>query len=322
MDKLPTELHAYICQTACVDDGATIRSLNRVSKYFHEVSRPYLYHTVSAFGIDQVLTLLERLERTPAQMRCIRHLFLSDTASSEPTPTAPTAPAPPSSPPPRLTDTQTQAVARLLALAAPTATSLALVAHAPLSSTALIARVFRTPFPALRRLAVAGFYPFPSAAGRFPALRELRLSGHRNPHGLLQMGALEDAFPGLETLAIAGLGAAGGFVIELEEALAGREGADGLGAFAVPTNLPRTLREITLQAAPEPVAVVPADAEYPDTVVMKDRILVARLDALRARTAKAEAEGVRVTVLERGVTQISPDDVRREWIADIARGDC
>ncbi|KAF8186307.1 hypothetical protein BJ912DRAFT_469261 [Pholiota molesta] len=318
MDKLPTELHAYICQTACVDDGATIRSLNRVSKYFHEVSRPYLYHNVSAFGIDQVMTLLERLERTPAQMRCIRHLFLSDTASSESTPTPPSAP--PSSPPARLTDIQTQAVARLIALAAPTLASLALVAHAPLSSTALIARVFRTSFPALRRLAVAGFYPFPSAAGRFPALRHLRLSGNRNPHGLLQMGALEDTFPGLETLAIAGLGAAGGFVIELEEALAGREGADGLGAFAVPTNLPRTLREITLQAAPEPVAV-PADAAYPDTVVMKDRILVARLDALRARTAKA-AEGVRVTVLERSVTQISPDDVRREWLADIAKGDC
>ncbi|KAF9483738.1 hypothetical protein BDN70DRAFT_826868, partial [Pholiota conissans] len=216
MDALPTELHAYICQTACIDDGTTIRALSGVSRYYHEVSRPFLYQNVSAFGVNQVMDLLEQLERLPAQMRLIRYLFLSD-VSSEETKSDPESPHAPQ--PSRLTDKQTQALARIISLSSSTLKSFSLVAHSPLSSTSLIARVFRTSFPHLQSLSISGFYPFPSSVGKFPSLKHLHLSGNRNPHGLLHMCALEETFPALATLAITGLGAAGGFVIELEEAL-------------------------------------------------------------------------------------------------------
>ncbi|KAF8956635.1 hypothetical protein BDZ97DRAFT_1907119 [Flammula alnicola] len=209
MDILPTELHAYICQLACTDDGSSIRTLNVVSKYFQEVSRPYLYHNVSAFGMVQILCLLERLERTPPHMRHIHHLFLSDVPSD---PSSSKSPF-------RLSDFENQALSRIITSSAPTLETLSLVANAPFSSTSLIARVFRTPFPLLHSLAISGFYPFPSSLGKFPSLKRLHLNGNRNPHGLLHMCSLEEACPSLTDLKITGLGAAGAFVMELEDAL-------------------------------------------------------------------------------------------------------
>lgn len=302
MDTLPTELHALICQKACADYGSTIRSLNSVSKYFHEVSRPYLYHRISAFGTGQALALLERLERTPPQLREIHHLFLSDVS-----------PDASSKSPKRLTDRETQALTRIIILAAPTLHSFALVAHSLYCSTALIARVWRTLFPRLQRLALSGFYPFPSAPGRFPTLTHLQLDGNRNPHGLLQMGALEDACPALAELTITGLGAAGAFVVELEEALTGDEVFDELSDYTAPTRLPPSIRSVTLQAAPEPPAA--SMEAYSGTAARtKDTILLGRLEALKQKKAK-DGERVRICVLERSATMISAEDIRQEWLS-------
>ncbi|KJA13646.1 hypothetical protein HYPSUDRAFT_49738 [Hypholoma sublateritium FD-334 SS-4] len=306
MDTLPTELHALICQKACADYGSTIRSLNSVSRYFHEVSRSYLYHRTSAFGTAQALRLLERLERTPPRLREIHHLFLSDVSPD----------ASSSKFPKRLTDRETQALTRIIILAAPTLHSFALVAHSLYCSTALIARVWRTSFPHLQRLALSGFYPFPSAPGRFPKLSHLHLDGNRNPHGLLQMGALEDACPTLSTLRISGLGAAGAFVVELEEALAGDEVFDELSDYTAPTRLPPSIRAVTLQAAPEP-PTASMEAYSGSAARMKDTILLGRLEALKQRKAK-DGERMRIRVLERNSTMISPEDIRREWLSGVS----
>lgn len=305
MDTLPTELHALICRKVCADYGSAIRSLNSVSKYFHEVSRPYLYHRTFAFGTGQALALLERLERTPPRLREIHHLFLSDVSPDTSSPKFPK----------RLTDRETQALTRIIILAAPTLQSFALVAHSLYCSTALMARVWRTSFPRLQRLALSGFYPFPSAPGRFPTLTHLHLDGNRNPHGLLQMGALEDACPALATLTITGLGAAGAFVVELEEALSGDEVFDELSEYTAPTRLPPSIRSVTLQAAPEPPAAS-MEAYSGGAVRMKDSVLLSRLEALKHRKTK-DGERVLICVLERNATMISPEDIRREWLSGV-----
>ncbi len=197
MDTLPTELHALICQKACADYGSTIRSLNSVSKYFHEVSPGRIYITESlAFGtwtsfgiIGEARTDAASTARDPPliSVRCIaRHIF---------------------NPKKRLTDRETQALTRHYnTRRADSSLNRSRRALAIFAAQRSSRRVWRTSFPRLQRLALSGFYPFPSALGRFPSLTHLHLDGNRNPHGLLQMGALEDACPVLAELTITGLG--------------------------------------------------------------------------------------------------------------------
>ncbi|KAF8888307.1 hypothetical protein BD779DRAFT_465024 [Infundibulicybe gibba] len=62
MDTCPPELHSYICRLACFDDGTTVRALNLVSRYFHEISRPFLYQSISLYSHDQVDELVSKLQ--------------------------------------------------------------------------------------------------------------------------------------------------------------------------------------------------------------------------------------------------------------------
>lgn len=305
MDTLPTELHAFICLHTCFDNGTTVRSLNTVSRYFYEVSRPYLYRNISAQGTNQILALSERLQRTPQHLRQIYHLFLSDVACK------------PSSPVPKrrnIMDPDMQALLLIVALSTHTLRTFSLVAHSPFCSTSVIARVFRTSFPFLHALTISGFYPYLSLPGNFPSLKSLHLNGNQNPYGLLQMGGLEEACASLTTLTVTGLGSAGAFVVELEDVLGGKCSSDEFSDCK--STLPPTIRSITVQAAPEP-AMASMEIYSTSEMALKDRLLLGRLDALRHRKAKDE-ENVRVTVLERSASAILPEDLRRDWLLGIS----
>lgn len=310
MEILPTELHAHIFNLACTDDGWTIRALSLVSVYFREVARAFLYRNVSVSGTDRVFALLDRLETLPPRLRQIRHLFLTDIPSTSP-----------KIPSPQLSHKENQAVIRLITIAAPTLHSFSFVPNAPFSSTSLIARVFRTSFPVLKNLTISGFYPFPSSPGKFPSLKRLILNGNRNPHGLFQMGTLEDACPALESLEVTGLGLAGGFVLELEGALTasevwGQENERDGDIMAV-AKLPQRVRRVTVQAGPEPVVAANSSGPIPDVATMKDRMLMGRLQALKSRKA-TRVNGVQVVVPDRCVSPISAEDVRRDWLLALA----
>ncbi|KAF8147878.1 hypothetical protein B0H34DRAFT_619431, partial [Crassisporium funariophilum] len=217
MERCPPELHAYITQFACTDDGYTIRSLYGVSRYYREISRPYLYQALSISHVHQIPIIAAQLEALPIHWRHIRHLLISNECSNA---SLDQIPHSSNSPPLSLLEIQTL-VLRIITIASPTLFTLAFVASSssPAASTPLIARIFRTPFPLLHDLTICGYYPFPNAPGKFPCLERLHLSGNRNPHGLFQLGVLEAAFPSLRDLKVDGLGMAVTFLFEVEEAL-------------------------------------------------------------------------------------------------------
>jgi len=303
MDILPVELHLFIFNLTCTDDGWTARTLSAVSRYFREVSKSFLYRNLSVFGSGRVLELLQRLETLPSNLRQIRHLFLTDALSTSS-----------KTPAPQLSQKETQAIMRLITLAAPTLRSLSFVPSAPLSGTSLIARVFRTSFPVLQSLSISGFYPFPSSPGKFPSLKRLHLNGNRNPIGLFQMGMLDDACPGLEELEVTGLGVAGAFVLELEGALIAsgvqKEGENCDVDFMSPVKLPPSVRRVILQAGPEPVALVNSSGRSSDMAAMKDRAFMGRLQALKS----VNVNGVEIFVRDRPSSPISAEDIQRAWL--------
>jgi len=293
MDTLPPELHAYICQAAC---GDTIRALHRVSRYFREVSRPYLYHTISAVGLRQITALLDRLEHTPAHLRHIHHLFLSDVPSSQSSTAAASQV--------RLTLTECNAIIHVVALSAPTLKTFSFLAGSPFSSTSLIGRIFRTSFPHLHTLAVSGFYPFPSLSGNFPSLARLHLDGNRNPQGLFQVSALEEACPALTDLKVSGLGAAAMFLIELGETLKGDNISNGDGEATIPARLPPQLQRLTIQAGPEPSACSPI-------VALKDEAMILTMELVKIKFQGHP--GVKLSVLERSPAGMSLQDFKMDW---------
>ncbi|KDR73324.1 hypothetical protein GALMADRAFT_251945 [Galerina marginata CBS 339.88] len=297
MDTLPTELHAYIFQSACSNEGVTIRALNTVSKYFCEVSRPYLYRNISISGPSQITRLLDRLQNTPIHLRHIHHLFLSDVLDTQHAI--------------RLSDIERSSITRIITLSSPTLRTFSLVASSPFSSTSLIACVFRTSFPHLQSLTISGFYPFPSSAGRFPSLTHLHLEGNRNPQGLFQMSALEDAFPSLAELKVSGLGAAGAFLVEVEEALAGGEIYDGHSDCMTATRLPPSVRRLIIQAGPEPSPS--ASLVSRETAAMKDFVMIKRLVALKSRKISSD-HGVELSILDRSVALTSVNELREGWL--------
>ncbi|KAF9448535.1 hypothetical protein P691DRAFT_639233, partial [Macrolepiota fuliginosa MF-IS2] len=194
----PPELHSYICSLACTDDGYTARSLSRVSKYFAQITLPYLYQSLCISEPTRIRNLAKKLQTTPAHQRRIHHLFISDASGER---------------------DLASSIISILTLSAPTLETLALVAPAPLSSTSLIARLLRTRFPRLYELTISGHYPFPSSSPScFPSLERLHLLGNRNPHGLLNLGALESSMPALTHLRISGLSLAVSFSQELHQA--------------------------------------------------------------------------------------------------------
>ncbi|KAF8892318.1 hypothetical protein CPB84DRAFT_1783676 [Gymnopilus junonius] len=293
MDTLPPELHAYICQAVCIDEGDTIRAVNQVSKYFHDVARPYLYHTVSAVGLRQIIALLDRLGHTPSHLRQVHHLFLSDLPHSKSSTAASQF---------RLTLTECNTIMRLVILSAPTLQTFSFFAASPFSSTSLIGRIFRVSFPHLHTLAISGFYPFPSIPGNFPSLARLHLDGNRNPQGLFQVSGLEEACPALTDLKVSGLGAAASFILELTEAL--RDPTANSDSM-IPTRLPSRLRRLALQAGPEP-------SGCGAIVTLKDQAMMMTMGVLTV--GFQDTHGVQLSVLERSKAGTCLEDLRRDWL--------
>ncbi|CCM06333.1 uncharacterized protein FIBRA_08586 [Fibroporia radiculosa] len=238
METLSVELHAQIFEFACVDGGATARALALVSHYIREVARPFLYQSLGISGHTCISELQSRLASLPPYLRRIRHLFLSDwelsrigeRASSEEKDV-------------ERYEREKIAAMHILALAAPTLESLTIIASCPYTSTSLIAHLYSLPLPHLRELSIRGFYPFPVGVAQMPVLERLYLGGNRNPHGLLRLGALEAACPGLTHLCVSGLISAVSFANELREASLRLDDAH---QAKFPAVLPRTLRHIAI----------------------------------------------------------------------------
>ncbi|KAH9895689.1 hypothetical protein C8Q73DRAFT_744954 [Cubamyces lactineus] len=215
MDALPLELHAQIFEFACTDDGSTARSLSLVSRYVRHIAAPYLYQSLSIAGLEQMHELVARLDVTPPHLRRIRHLFLSDWTHSQTKD--------------RVVGTSDEAqdryeaerifALRILAFAASTVETLAVTVSCPFTGPPILGTLFSMSMPRLTELSVHGFYPFPHAPRSMPRLERLHLSGNRNPHGLLQLGALDVACPSLIHLRVSGLVAAASFAEELRSAI-------------------------------------------------------------------------------------------------------
>ncbi|TRM61996.1 hypothetical protein BD626DRAFT_404813 [Schizophyllum amplum] len=192
MDTCPTELHLYICQlVSCVDDGRTIRSLASVSHYYRSLARHLIHTSVSLSSAERIIDFARKLEDDTLR-KGVRHLFMSDRHATS------------KSHPPQ--QTVQESIARILTLTGPALETLSIHCSSLLSSASLLAHTaFRIPLPRLEELAVHGLYPFPSDAHtHLPRLHRLHLSGHRNPHGLLQLGGIETACPDLRVLRIDG----------------------------------------------------------------------------------------------------------------------
>lgn len=307
MDKCPPELHAYICELTCIDDGHTIRSINKASRYFYNISKPYLYQNLSISGPKQIRAIAALLETKPkAYLRYIRHLFISDTTEkhehSQGTDSAIQA----------TPETHTL-ILRIISLAASTLQSLAFIAYSPQTSTSLIACLFRTSFPRLRDLTISGFYPFPTTAGKFPRLERLHLNGNRNPHGLLQMSVLENACPSLKFLKVSGLGSAASFIKEVKEAMENSEnkGEDSMSLF--PAKFPAQVRRVTLQLGPAPKVV---NGGKEGTLQLKDRLMTKYLEDLSIEIT-SNLNGAQVVVLDRSPQPTVVHDIRKEWLDSI-----
>ena len=316
MNTCPPELHAYICQLTCVDDGLTIRSINKTSRYFNHISKPYLYQTLSLSGPKQVHAVATLLETIPkVYLRHIRHLFIDISKTTDATKKHAQ---------PHKTESGTQAptqdtyplILRIISLAAPTLESLTFITQCPQSSTSLIAALFRTAFPRLQDLTVCGFYPFPTTAGKFPRLKRLHLSGNHNPHGLLQMSVLENACPSLQFLKVSGLGSATSFVMEVKEAMENKENGGEETISLFPAKFPARIRQVTLQAGPGPKVV---NGGKEGNVHFKDRLMMNGLEALNIKTtSESNVSDVRVIVLDRSPQPTMVHDMKREWLENIA----
>jgi hypothetical protein len=276
--------------------------LAHVSKYFSNVARPFRYQSLAISGIDQVVDLSTRLENTPAHMRRIRHLFISDHShlKIERHRTAK-----------RLGDHGKNAIIRILNLAAPTAETLTLHASSPSTSTSLIAALFAIHFPRLVELTVIGFYPFPRVPGSMPRLTHLHLCGNRNPHGLLHMQSIRLACPNLTHLRISGLTMALSFVEELTEALRASDGSDNQSSALFAPQLPPKLRILMIQPGPVPSASIHTSAS------VKDRMMMERLVEVVDTSVNPHPKGVDVVLVERDTLSVDGsstyENVRREW---------
>ncbi|KAH9851001.1 hypothetical protein C2E23DRAFT_733938 [Lenzites betulinus] len=306
MDTLPLELHAQIFTFACTDDGSTARSLALVSHYVHEVAAPYRYQSLAISGLGQMSELVSRLDTTPPHLRRVRSLFLSDWTHAQ---TRESTIRMSEDAQDRYLLEKTLAL-RILTLAAPTLETLAVVVACPYTGPPLLGALFSTPMPRLKDLSVHGFYPFPHAVGVMPRLERLHLSGNRNPHGLLELGALDAACPSLMDLRVSGLVAAASFAEELRSAL--RERITDTSTFipSPASSLPPSLRHVTVQARHAPPLPKRKGTAPRGMQLMHDKMLT----ALRELEAGGDLEGsVRVSVLEGDQDEDCYALLKREW---------
>jgi len=289
MRSCPPELHSYICSLACTDDGYTARSLSLVSKYFAQITAPYLYQSLCASEPSKIRSLAHKLQQLPAHHRRIHHLFISDNSGER---------------------DLTNSIVSILALAAPTLETLAFVTSSPLNSTPLIARLFRMRFPRVYELTISGHYPFPSTPSCFPVLERLHLLGNRNPHGLLSLGGLESSMPTLTHLRISGLNLAVSFSQELHQAFS-LSAIEGGAACMFPSKLPSHLQQLVVQCGPEPAPCRSSSA----IARQKDQTMVDNLKQLQALVTKEGGHRTQFSMLSRRTAEVSSDDIRTYWVA-------
>ncbi|KAG5649114.1 hypothetical protein H0H81_006177 [Sphagnurus paluster] len=232
---------------------------------------------------------MSKLELTPPHLRFIRHLFISTHSNGEVTDQEPR----------KLSNgLESTAVIRILTLAAPTLETLSFVSTSPAVSTSSISRLFRTSFPRLRELSISGFYPFPSSPGKMPLLERLHLHGNRNPHGLLQLGGLDNACPSLTHLRVSGLSMAVSFSMELQDAFNGMENSP------FPSKLPPRIRHVVVEPAhPLPLSGKPA------ALHVRDQLMMEQLTDLKS------PEGLKFSFLPRAVNQSIPESFKKDWLA-------
>ncbi|KAK0479520.1 hypothetical protein IW261DRAFT_1289895, partial [Armillaria novae-zelandiae] len=188
----PNELVFLICQLACNDGGQTFSVLRQVSKFFHNITLPLRFASISLSSATQFTRLNRELPLLPPT-HSVRHLFISQT-------------------PENLSD-----YISLLQITSCTLETLSLYMTSGPVSTALIASVYRVSFPNLRDLTISGFYSYPLAA-KMPQLRRVHFVGNRNPLGLLDIG-FDVLFPSLTHLRISGVSSAPAFAEELQMVL-------------------------------------------------------------------------------------------------------
>ena len=318
MESLPFELHTQIFQFACTDDGATARALALVSRYVRDSSSPFLFQSFAVAGVAQMDALVARLHALPPHARRVRHLFLADWTRKE-----------------MLThggvyaemerhDRERALAARILEYASPTLETLALVAACPYTAAPLVGHLFALPLPHLEELSIHGFYPFPSShdnSGGMPRLARLHLSGNRNPHGLLQLGALEVACPTLTHLRVSEIAGAAAFAREVHEATLPRPTSeDDQLAFALspfPSALPARLRELVIEARRPPEPASSAN-QHQRRAGLKRRTqdthekMMALLKEVEFRRAETRLEKVEVV---EGDEREMFEVLKRDWLA-------
>jgi hypothetical protein len=79
MDLCPVEIHTHIFQLACTDGSYTGHALSLILKYFHDVSKPTKYYSVSCHGSRQAIKFLHLIMNLPPHHRIVCHLFVMDT---------------------------------------------------------------------------------------------------------------------------------------------------------------------------------------------------------------------------------------------------
>lgn len=281
MNVFPVELHSYICEFACKDDGRTARSIGLVSKYFREVVHPYTLRSIAVTGFAQIKILEKQLTTLPAHLRRIRDLFISDHDGGP---------------------ESKNAIIRILGLSSPSLETLSIHTSNPRTSTPILAFLFGLHYPHLCELSVTGYYPFPSLPGGMPRLTHLHLNGNRSPHGLLQMGVLESVCPELTHLRISGLSRATAFASELTEALA-EPSSPSQTLFNA--RLPPNVRSIVIQ----PAASMPGFGKGP-AQRLTDDLMIATIEGLVRREGD-----LWVTVLKRSDGDGDmKKEAKREWM--------
>lgn len=268
MDKLPTELHSSIASfTSGVDHGCAIQSLAFTSRYFHDVSTPYLYQVASISGHKAAAVFLQNLAACEPAGRFrvpVKRLFLADWTKEE---LAKHDGGSPMQNDDRALEehaAEAATIQSLLTKLAPTLEQLTFVSQNPYNTATLLARIFAMEFPYLEDLSLHGHYPFPyqpsSAPPTMPNLRTLRLSGNANPHGIFYLSSLQYKCPNLEKIHFSGVESAPAFAQEICQVLthdvtqpevATRDpliarAERSLNQYSLPTPLPRTLRHIHL----------------------------------------------------------------------------
>lgn len=83
MKEVPPEICGSIFALACVDTGATARSLSLVSKFISETSRPYRFQSISLHGLEEITSFLDLLNQTEPALRQVRYLFVSTQPRAE-----------------------------------------------------------------------------------------------------------------------------------------------------------------------------------------------------------------------------------------------